>query len=311
MIKVDEERNNKIIELYNKGNITQAKIASECKCSVDTVRRVLQKVGILESKLSKKLQNIYNEVVQDFNQGLYCKELAIKYKVDEHSIYKILDKAGIKRQTGYHSNCKEDYFKNIDTPNKAYLLGFITADGTVVNNILSIEVHKDDVDILNFAKSEINPKASLTPTRDCIKVTFGAKAIGKDLAKYGIVQNKSKILERVPINYIPQELLCYYFRGLIDGDGCIHKDGRVSIYSGSKKFIEDVQNILINILGLSRLKIYEGTTYFISWSSQKDKQLLFNYLYNNLNATFYYKRKYIRLKENINHANTEVTNQIA
>lgn len=308
MIKINQERNDKIIELYKKGSITQAKIANECNCSVDTVRRVLQKAGILESKLSKKLQNIYDEVVKDFNNGLYCKELAIKYKVNEHSIYKILDKAGIKRQTGYHSNCKEDYFKEIDTPNKAYLLGFITADGAVVNDVLSIEVHKDDVDILNFAKTEINPQASLTPTRDCFKVTFGAKALGRDLAKYGIVQNKSKILKRVPIELIPHNLLCYYFRGLIDGDGCVHKDGRLSIYSGSKDFIQDVQDILIKELNLSKLKIYEGTTYFISWSSKKDKILLFNYLYNNLNETFYYKRKYLRLKENINHADTEVTN---
>ena len=28
-----------------------------------------------------------------------------------------------------------------------------------------------------------------------------------------------------------EELLKYYFRGLIDGDGCIHKDGKISIYS--------------------------------------------------------------------------------
>lgn len=308
MAKLSQEVYDKIIILYQKGNITQADIAKECNCSTDTVRRILQKAGILESKLSKKLQDIYENVVQDYNNGLYCKDIANKYKVDEHSVYKILDKAKIKRKTGYHSNCQENYFERIDNPHKAYLLGFITADGAIVNDILSIEVHKDDIDILKFAKSQINPKASLTPTRDCYKVSFGAKSIGKDLAKYGVVQNKSKIIKSVPKDLIPSELLQYYFRGLIDGDGCIHKDGRLSIYSGSKDFIEDVQHILIEKLGLTKLQVYHGTTYFISWSSKKDKQLLFNYLYKNLNATFYYKRKYQRLKENINHANTEVTN---
>ena len=307
MARLSQEIYNKIISLYQEGNITQKKIAQICNCSTDTVRRTLQRAGILEVKLSEKLQKIYNNVIQDFNDGLYCKDIAIKYQVDEHSIYKILDKAGIKRQGGYHSNCKEDYFKQIDNPHKAYLLGFITADGAIVNEVLSIEVHKEDVDILNFAKSQINPQATLTPTRDCYKVTFGAKALGRDLAKYGIVQNKSKILKNVPIKYIPKNLLPYYFRGLIDGDGCIHKDGRLSIYSGSKDFIKAVQKILIQELNLSKLKIYQGTTYFISWSSKKDKQLLFKYLYNNLEATFYYKRKYLRLKENINYANTEVT----
>lgn len=308
MAKLSQEIYDKIITLYSKGNITQLEISKQCNCSVDTVRRTLQRAGILESRLSKKLQNIYNKVIQDFNNGMYCKDIAVKYNVDEHSVYKILDKAGIKRQTGYHSNCQEDYFKQIDNPHKAYLLGFITADGAIVNEVLSIEVHKDDVDILNFAKAQINPKATLTPTRDCFKVSFSAKALGRDLAKYGIVQNKSKIIKRVPTEFIPENLLPYYFRGLIDGDGCVHKDGRLSIYSGSKDFIEDVQSILIKELGLTKLKVYQGTTYFISWSSKKDKELLFNYLYKNLEKTFYYKRKYLRLKENINHADTEVTN---
>lgn len=307
MAKLSQEVYDKIITLYQKGNITQADIAKKCNCSVDTVRRTLQRAGILESKLSKKLQNIYENVVQDFNNGLYCKDIANKYKVDEHSIYKILDKAGIRRKTGYHSNCQEDYFEKIDNPHKAYLLGFITADGAVVNDILTIEVHKDDIDLLEFAKSQINPNASLTPNRNCYKVSFGAKAIGRNLAKYGIVQNKSKIIKSVPTDLIPPELLQYYFRGLIDGDGCIHKNGRLSIYSGSKDFIEDVQHILVEKLGLTKLQIYQGTTYFISWSSKKDKQLLFDFLYKNLDATFYYKRKYLRLKENINHADTEVT----
>lgn len=307
MAKLSQETHNKIVELYQQKKLTQSMIAKECGCSVDTVRRTLQKVGILESKLSPKLQIIYNDVVQEFQKGKYCKELAALYQVDEHSIYKILDKAGIKRQTGYHSKCDETYFSSIDTPHKAYLLGFITADGAIVNEVLSIEVHQDDVAVLEFAKTQINPNATLTPTRNCFKVTFGAKALSRDLAKYGIIQNKSKLLTNVPVDLIPKNLLPFYFRGLIDGDGCIHKDGRVSIYSGSKAFIEQVQSILVQEAGIKKLSVYEGTTFFIQWGSHEDKKKLFNYLYNNLDATFYYPRKYNRLNEILNNANTEVT----
>ena len=118
---------------------------------------------------------------------MYCKDIAKKYSIDEHSVYKILDTENIKRQSGYHSNCVLNYFEKIDTPHKAYLLGFITADGAIVNDILSLEVNMEDVDILNFAKSEINPNATLTPTRNCYKVTFGAKQLAYDLKKYGII----------------------------------------------------------------------------------------------------------------------------
>ena len=64
------------------------------------------------------------------------------------------------------------------------------------------------------------------------------------LEQYGIIQNKSKTIKEVPINLIPNNLLPYYFRGLIDGDGYIGQDGRIAIYSGSYDFIKNVQNIL-------------------------------------------------------------------
>lgn len=307
MAKLSQQTYDKIVKLYQQGKMTKVAIAKECKCSTDTVTRTLQRLGLMESKLSPKLQAIYENVVQEFKEGKYCRELAKKYQVDDHSIYKILDKAGIKRQTGYHSKCDKTYFSSIDNPHKAYLLGFITADGAIVNEVLSIEVHKDDIAVLEFAKNQINPAATLTPTRNCFKVTFGAKALARDLSKYGIIQNKSKLIKKVPVDFIPKELLPFYFRGLIDGDGCIHKDGKIAIYSGSREFIENVQNVLVQEAQVKKLGIYEGTTFFIQWGSREDKEKIFQYLYRDLNATFYYKRKYNRLNEILNNANTEVT----
>lgn len=99
----------------------------------------------------------------------------------------------------------------------------------------------------------------------------------------------------------------YYFRGLIDGDGCIHKNGSVSIYSGSKEFIASVQKILVEEAGVKKIGIYTGTTYFVTWSSKSDRKKLFKYLYNDLDKTFYYKRKYQRIYNSL-HDNTELTN---
>lgn len=130
------------------------------------------------------------KIVEDFqNNNLYCEELAKKYEVDAHTIYRILDKYHIIRQTGYHTKCDITYFEKIDNPRKAYLLGFITADGTIVNNVLSIEIHDDDIGILEYAKQEINPYATITKckNRSTSKICFGAKKISTDLAKYGVV----------------------------------------------------------------------------------------------------------------------------
>lgn len=99
---------------------------------------------------------------------------------------------------------------------------------------------------------------------------------------------------------MPQRLLPFYFRGLIDGDGSIiKKQGGVSIYSGSLDFITNVQTILCQEVNITKLKIYHGTTYFVSWTSKQDRQKLFNYLYDDLEATYYYPRKYQRMKEHL------------
>ena len=292
-----KEQEQIIIEKYSSGETATA-IAKDIGISNSTISRFVKKIGISRGYQTKKTLDIECNVVKDFQENnLYCEDLAKKYEVDVHTVYRILDKYNIKRQTGYHTKCDANYFEQIDSPHKAYLLGFITADGAVVNNILSIEVHDDDINILEYAKKQINPEATITKckNRSTSKVSFGAKKIGEDLAKYGIVQNKSKTIKKVPFDLIPHKYLKYYFRGLIDGDGCILESGRLSIYSGSKEYIEDVQKILIKELNLSSTSIYHGTTYFCSWSSKEDRQKLFNYLYDNLNECFYYERKYSRL----------------
>lgn len=112
----------------------------------------------------------------------------------------------------------------------------------------------------------------------------------------------------VPYEEIPQELLKYYFRGLIDGDGSISLEGHISIYSGTKSFIENIQQILSKEIGVSVLGIYYGTSYFTTWSSEKDRRIFYNYLYGeDLEKTYYYERKMNRLKNSLNlQANSEV-----
>lgn len=311
-----DEYKDEIIERYLAGE-TAVEIAKTLPFHNSHISRRLHKWGVSRGNKSKKRVDNSLQIQQDFLTGqYYCEDLAKKYGLDVHTIYNILDEANIQRQTGVRSNCDVDYFEQIDNPHKAYLLGFITADGAVVNNCLSIEVQSKDKGLIEFAQAQINPKATITPihysalciapdgkeytrSKDDLRIAFSAKKIGQDLQKYGVVQNKSKTLTCVPTELVPNNLLPFYFRGLIDGDGCVHKDGKVSIYSGSYPFIEDVQKVLTEQAAVSKLGIYQGTSYFVTWSSKADKAKLFQYLYQDLNATYYYPRKYERLKNNL------------
>lgn len=313
---VTQEEKDMWKERYLKGETARSIAKDFLQYNEATISKHIKKMGISRGKgKTFKTFSIEQDVVKDFlTNDYYCEDLAKKYKVEVHVIYRILNEYNLPRKTGKKSSCNEKYFEKINTPNKAYLLGFITADGAIIgkySNSCSIEVHEKDEDLLLFAKKEINPNATITNCnynkKTNKRISFSSKKMCEDLEKYGIIPNKSLIIEKVPIEFIPQELLCYYFRGLIDGDGCIHKDGKISIYSGSENFIKSIQNILCETIGVKKLKIYHGTSYFVSWGSKSDKQKFFDFLYKDkLDETFYYKRKYERLYNNL-YDNNEIT----
>ena len=310
-----EDYKEEIITRYLNGETAKA-IAQDIPYHNSHISRKLHEWGVSRGRKSKKRLDNEKTVVEDFNNGLYCEDIAKKYNMDVHTVYRILDERNIKRQTGYHSNCDVTYFEKINNPHKAYLLGFITADGAVVNNCIAIEVHEKDRGVLEFAKSQINPQAKILEInyhqvqnadngktyeydKHNVRIAFSAKKLGIDLAQYGVIQNKSKIIQSIPYDLIPKDLLPFYFRGLFDGDGTVLENGRIGIYSGSESFVENVQNILVKEAGVSKLKVYHGSAYFAMWDSKEDRQKLFDYLYSDLNATYYYSRKYERLKNSL------------
>ena len=308
-------------ERYLRGETARSIAKDYPQYHESTISRHIQKMGISRGKGKiAKYQEIEQQIIQEYQQDKFatCTSLSEKYGINDRTISNWLKEhnISIKQASGYVSKANQEYFKIIDTPHKAYLLGFITADGAVTGkkdcpaSSCAIKVEESDKDIILFAKSEINPEATITPCyygkKHNVRISFNGTTLCKYLEPYGIVKNKSKTITCVPKDLIPKKLLRFYFRGLIDGDGCIGKTGRISIYSGSEKFIQSVQNILCDELNVSKLKIYHGTSYFVSWSRKEDRQKFYDYLYGNaLNSTFYYKRKYNRLYNSL-YANTEV-----
>lgn len=113
-----------------------------------------------------------------------------------------------------------DYFKNIDTPEKAYWLGFIAADGCIYKDRLSIELGIiDENHLYKFLKSiksnHIIYYRERKNTRTC-RIEINNKKFTSNLKKYGIIQNKTYNLIFPKINK------CFYkdyIRGFFDGDG--------------------------------------------------------------------------------------------
>ena len=195
----------------------------------------------------------------------------------------------------------ENYFKTW-SPEMAYILGFILADGCIVKGIykgysdaLKFGVQKRDIDILEKIKKELSSNHKISPSLNAFHLGITSQIIVDDLKKLGIIYRKS-LRENVPI--VPREYIKDFIRGVIDGDGSIHFDKRnhptISV-CGGKNTITFIQNHFLNTFNLyskiCSVKKDENSQFlfYIAYRSNSAKTLI-DYLYTN--STLYIKRKF-------------------
>lgn len=162
------------------------------------------------------------------------------------------------------SNCRkytvdEHYFEKVDTQEKAYILGFLYADGYNYEKRgrVKLTLAKKDVDILHKIKECFKtnrPLYSIENKDGCYEeLIFVNVKISDDLRKLGMVQAKTHILT-FP-DFLQEELIRHFIRGYFDGDGCLtgsynkrcttYFSWNVSII-GTTTFLDTIGKILKN-----------------------------------------------------------------
>lgn len=200
----------------------------------------------------------------------------------------------------------ENIFNELDSPEKAYWLGFIYADGNIYKNILSITLHKNDKSHLEKFKQFLQADIliRLEDNRGCFIVN--RKKIVLALKKLGITPCKSLCLKFPKIN---QLFYPDFIRGYFDGDGMLRlmkpKKGNgqksqlnFNICSGTKCFLERIQKILMEKCNLNKTKItgkMEKNSYDLNYVGNNQVPRIFSYLLQNSNVKL--ERKYIPLME--------------
>lgn len=124
----------------------------------------------------------------------------------------------------------ESYFDEIDTPNKAYILGFLYADGynNRINNSIVLSLSKKDREILEKISEEVGSNKPLFESdyvntndgidRHMLILTMASKHMCESLEKWGLTQNKTFTIT-FP-NFLREDLIPHFIRGYFDGDGC-------------------------------------------------------------------------------------------
>lgn len=226
--------------------------------------------------------------------------------VEKESLKRQLEILGyetfIKEAKRYHYN--KNAFELIKTEEDAYWLGFITADGCIVqNNRLAINLaQKDEEHLIKFCKYLSMPDNEI---HDIIKHSTGGSytqdnpisclnicsvQLVKNLKDKNIFPAKSG--KEIPYICESKELEKAYIRGLIDGDGYIRSTQSGMGIVGSFEICEYVQNFINdNIYDISKNHIRQhGTIWKLELSNQKATKEILYTLYNN--ATIFLDRKF-------------------
>lgn len=213
------------------------------------------------------------------------------------------ERLGIKRKRDKpRLRVDENYFKKWSA-NMSYLLGFILADGCIIqgtyrgySDSLKFGVQSRDKDILEKIKSELKAEHKLSPIKNAVHLCITSQEIVNDLKKIGIIYRKSlnEIIPKVPPKYTKD-----FIRGIVDGDGSLWIDNRnyptLSVSGGENtlRFIRDHFFTKFKLYSkLSRRTYSEDVKkylYQISYRSNSAKKLI-EYLY--ADAELYLNRKY-------------------
>lgn len=165
----------------------------------------------------------------------------------------------LSRKTLVNAAIVADYFKVIDTDEKAYILGLLAADGCVGDDDrITLGLQADDEDLVRFTRDRIAPlhKISRVESRKFVSFSVQSRQLAEDLGRRGIVPRKSHVLEWPELGELQRPYLLGYF----DGDGWASTArGRYPIWgvcSGSRGFIDALTKYTEAQAGVSLDRVY-------------------------------------------------------
>ena len=189
----------------------------------------------------------------------------------------------------YDVGWNREVFENITTPEKAYWLGFILADGCLhLTNKDSFSGHfsidiggKDKAHLYKFSSFVEATQDIVQTTTHCITgnelahVQLCCSKTNKDLFNLGIKPNKSGKEE-----WIETPFPADFIRGCYDGDGYIKKDLTSIGLVGSYNLLNAIQQHFLANLNIQPKTIGKhGIIYRIEYTSISDKIKIANYLW--------------------------------
>jgi len=247
-------------------------------------------------------------IFDSYREGKSTRVIAENVGVSFQTINRFLKREGVvlrtTKETSRRYSFNTSFFNKIDNEEKAYWLGFIYADGYLIENQhngLGITLGiKDKNHLVKFNESlssnhpvkEYRGKSAYSKSGfvNFCRVHLMGEEVKNQVKKLGVIPNKTKFLTFPNDTIISSNLISHFIRGYFDGDGCIHLDKsncfRV-ILAGQKVFLD----VIVEKLNIKEYTMKERQGCFeLQINKQKNMNDFLSKIYSN--STIYLDRKY-------------------
>lgn len=265
--------------------------------------------------MTREEREIRNQQIVDMAYSKSQKEIGEIFNISQSQVGNILKKYGIKLPKSRLNMSKLaldiDYFKTVDSPEKAYWLGFICADGCIKKDGGKLTILVKDREICEKFKKAIKADHKISDrevydkrtdkiyTESAIQITNALFV--SNIINLGVTYEKSSVLN---FPNIEEQYYSYFIAGLFDGDGSISfkSNGKVACNLISTKevlnFIQSYLQEKFAIKSKTLIKVSENcdNVFKVYWQNDEDCLKFLNFIYQG-NKEMYLTRKYERYEQ--------------
>lgn len=252
----------------------------------------------MEGMSSTNIASIYGVSVNTILRGFKRLELKVRSNKENSRIYR---------------TNRDDYFSAIDTDDKAYWLGLIYADGSVLvrstgQKTFSMSLSVRDEAILHRLamclesnqpiKRYVSNGNHMVKSVEYSRLLITSDRLVDDLINQGVIQNKTNILKPPTLD---THLIRHFIRGYMDGDGSIAKAGKgYSVkFLGTNDMLNYISNYFLENELINQInKFCKRESYQIvsdvTYGGNIQSHRILSHLYKD--SELYLSRKYLRYK---------------
>jgi hypothetical protein len=296
-----------MIQAYIAGSSSK-EAAAQFGYHSSTCLEVLHRHGISSRSIaeSKRLPESHQKgMIEAYLAGATAKQAGAQFGYSRSTCLNVLRRNGTlvrtRSEVARIHSLDESFFDSIDNEIKAYWLGFLSADGAVTLRELRIHLQVGDVEHLHKFRNALRAEHTVTlrqNERQGKKYTYARLSITsrhlvEALECLGVTERKSFTIQ--PCQYVPENLLPAYWRGVFDGDGSIGIYGKLrptwtTFLCGNYAMVSGFRNFVSQFVTSEATVRPNGKIFVVTYRGRELPRNIAHLLYDN--ATIYLDRKY-------------------